>query len=113
MMAEDETRNDVGNHVAQEVAELRAEVARLRELLGPSEDSYVKLQRDLLGARDAAIGAEHELGTVRGYNQALESEVVRLQRDFLWVREQVVVKAKALRDKGPNVSKAIGRLTSR
>ena len=96
-----------------EVEELRAEVARLRELLGPSEESYVKLQTDLLAARDAAIGAEHELGVARGYNSALETEVVRLQRDFVWLREQVVIKAKALRSRGPNVSRAIGRLTSR
>lgn len=103
-MADDQNR---------ELEELRAEVARLRELVGPSEDSYLKLQTDLLGARDAAIGAEAELGAVRGYSQALESEVVRLQRDFVWLREQVVIKAKALRDKGPRVGKAIGRLTSR
>lgn len=96
-----------------EVDELRAEVARLRELVGPSEDSYVKLQTDLLGARDAAIGAEAELGAALGYSRALEAEVVRSQRDFVWFREQVVIKAKALRGRGPNVSKAIGRLTSR
>lgn len=73
-----------------DIDELRAEVARLRELVGPDEKSYVQLQIDLLGARDAAIGAEAELGTVRGYNQALEAEVVRLQRDFEWFRDTIV-----------------------
>ena len=73
-----------------ELAQLRAEVARLRELVGPNEKSYTQLQIDLLGARDAAIGAEAELGTVRGYNQALEAEVERLERDFVWFRQNVV-----------------------
>ncbi len=80
---------------SDELELLRVEVARLRELVGPTEESYVKLRVDLLGARDAAIGAEHELGVQRGYSQALEAEVARLQRDFLWFREQVVIKAKA------------------
>jgi hypothetical protein len=93
--------------------ELRAEVARLGELIGPSEKSYVQLQVDLLGARDAAIGAEAELGTVRGYNLALEAEVVRLQRDFHWFREQFVMKARRVRAKSPAVGKAISRLSSR
>lgn len=93
-----------------ELEALRAEVARLRRLVGPSEDSYVKLQVDLLGARDTAIGAEAELGLMRGYSHALETEVVRLRRDFVWMREQVVMRAKTLRDKTPFVGKAIGRL---
>lgn len=75
-----------------ELAQLRAEVARLRELVGPNEKSYTQLQIDLLGARDAAIGAEAELGTVRGYNQALEAEVERLERDFVWFRQNVVAR---------------------
>ena len=91
---------------------LRVEVARLRELVGPSEESYVKLRVDLLGARDAAIGAEHELGVQRGYSRALEAEVARLQRDFLWFREQVVIKAKSLRGRSV-VGRTVARLTSR
>jgi hypothetical protein len=91
---------------------LRVEVARLRELVGPSEESYVKLRVDLLGARDAAIGAEYELGVQRGYSQALEAEVVRLQRDFLWFREQVVIKAKALRGRRL-FGRTVSRLSSR
>jgi hypothetical protein len=92
-----------------ELDQLRAEVARLRELVGPNEKSYVQLQIDLLGARDAAIGAEAELGTVRGYNQALEAEVERLERDFVWFRHNVVE-----RIKGSSVrSSWLGRMMSR
>jgi hypothetical protein len=76
---------------------LRSEIARLRELVGPNEASYVQLQVDLLAARDAVIGAEHEVGVARGYNQALETEVVRLQRDFDWFRRKVIDRAKRAR----------------
>jgi hypothetical protein len=101
------------NDPSDELAELRAEVARLRELVGPNERSYVQLQIDLLGARDAAIGAEAALGTLRGYNGALEAEVVRLRRDFEWFREQVILKARRLRAKSPTFGKAMSRLSSR
>lgn len=93
----------------EDIEALRAEVERLRALVGPNEASYVKLQLDLLGARDAAIGAESEAGVARGYCHALEVEVERLQRDFKWFRGQVVDRAKALRTRRPSVSQAIGR----
>ena len=51
---------------ADELTRLRSEVERLQGLIGPSEKSYRKLQLDVLGARDAAIAAEAELGYVRG-----------------------------------------------
>lgn len=92
---------------------LSAEVSRLRALVGPSEKSYVQLQQDLLGARDAAIGAEAELGTVRGYNQALEAEVVRLQRDFEWFREKVVLRMKRWRPRSSLSSRLTARSTPR
>ena len=44
-----------------ELEQLRAEVARLRELIGPNEQSYIKLKTDIWGARDAVIGAEAEV----------------------------------------------------
>jgi hypothetical protein len=72
------------------VASLWAEVQRLRALTGPSEESYVKLHLDMLGARDAAMGAEMELGQARAYVLALESEVARLQRDHVWLRQGVM-----------------------
>jgi hypothetical protein len=103
------TENDVGD----ELAALRSEVDRLRALVGPSENDYRKLQLNLLGARDAAIAAEAEVGVQRGRNQLLETELARAQRDFLWLRERVVARAKMLRNRGPAVGRAVGRLTSR
>jgi hypothetical protein len=49
-----------------EVAALRAEVERLRCLVGPSEQSYDEMRVDLLAARDAAKEAEAAAGEVRG-----------------------------------------------
>jgi hypothetical protein len=49
-----------------EVAALRAEVERLRRLVGPSELSYDELRVDVLAARDAAKQAEAAAGEVRG-----------------------------------------------
>lgn len=96
-----------------ELETLRAEVERLRALVGPSEASYVQLQVDLLGARDAAIGAESEAGVARGYCHSLEVEVERLQRDFKWFRGQIVDRAKALRPRRPIASQAISRRSAR
>lgn len=72
------------------VESLWAEVHRLQALVGPSEDDYVKLRLDVLGARDAAIGAELELGQARAHAAALGAEVARLQRDQVWLRQAVV-----------------------
>lgn len=73
-----------------DVAALRAEVARLRALVGPSEESYEKLRLDVLGARDVAIAAEAELGRARARIAALETDVARYRRDFVLVRRYVV-----------------------
>jgi predicted nucleic acid-binding Zn-ribbon protein len=96
-----------------ELEHLRAEVARLRELLGPSEESYVKLRVDLLGARDAAIGAEAEAGRLKGYAKALEAQVARLDRDQIWFRQQVVMRMKNLRHSAPSLGKVVSKLSSR
>lgn len=98
------------NDVGDEIAALTTEVERLRALVGPSEDDYRKLQLDVLGARDVAMVAEVAVGLERSRSQLLETELARAQRDFLWVREQVVVKAKSLRARTPGV---VGRLTGR
>ena len=47
-------------------AALRAEVERLRRLVGPCEQSYDDLRADLLAARDAAKFAEQAAGELRG-----------------------------------------------
>lgn len=81
---------------ADELTELREEVARLRELVGPSEKSYEDLKRDAIGARDAARKAELETGRLRAQIVELENEVRRWQRDFVWFRDRVIRKIPAL-----------------
>jgi hypothetical protein len=49
-----------------DVASLRAELARLRRLVGPSEQSYDDLRADVLAARDAVRLAEAAAGELRG-----------------------------------------------
>lgn len=83
-----------------DAAALRTEVERLRVLVGPSEESYTKLRLDLLGARDAAIAAEAELGRLRSRETELLVQLSGYERDFDWFREQVVkrlVRLKTLR----------------
>lgn len=75
---------------AAEVAALRAEVARLRELVGPDEVAYVKLKTELWAARDAAMGAELEAGTLRGRVQALESALVRATRQSRYLQRLAI-----------------------
>lgn len=95
-----------------ELEHLRSEVARLRALVGPSEESYVKLRLDVLGARDAAIGAEAEAGRLKGYCHALEAQVARLDRDQIWFRQQVVMRMKNLRHSAtPTLGKVVNRLS--
>ena len=64
-----------------ELAELRAEVERLRALVGPSEQSYVDLQQDVLAARDVARGAEAAAGALRGQVAELHVELARARQD--------------------------------
>jgi hypothetical protein len=90
---------------------LAAEVAHLRGLVGPSEESYVKLRVDLLGARDAAIGAEAEAGRLKAYCLALEAQTVRMQRDHEWLRDQVILRLKRLRHSRPTFDRVVGRLS--
>jgi len=96
------------------VEELQAEVDRLRKLVGPSEDDYVKLRLDVLAARDAAMGAEMELGAAKGSILALEANVVRLRRDHRWLRRAVVrrlVRVRGLLRSSPRI--AANRLLKR
>ena len=67
---------------ADELTRLRSEVERLQRLIGPSEESYRKLRLDVLGARDAAIAAEAELGYVRGQVVSLETQLFQIRRDY-------------------------------
>lgn len=60
---------------------LRAEVERLRALVGPSEQSYLDLQQDLLAARDVARGAEASAGVLRGQVAELHVALARARQD--------------------------------
>lgn len=62
-------------------AQLRAELDRLRELVGPSEESYTDLRHELLAARDAARGAQATAGTLRGQLVELEVALGRARQD--------------------------------
>ena len=75
---------------AAELAALRAEVARLRELVGADEISYIKLKTEMWAARDAAMGAELEAGTLRGRIQALESALVRATRQSRYLQRLAI-----------------------
>jgi predicted nucleic acid-binding Zn-ribbon protein len=81
-----------------EVAALRAEVARLRDLVGPDEVAYVKLRTELWAARDAAMGAELEAGTLRGRVQALESALVRATRQSRYLQRLAISPLRKAKD---------------
>ena len=80
-----------------ELAQLRAEVSRLRELIGPNEQSYVQLRIDVWSARDAVIGAEAEMGLLRGQVQSLHAEVDRAMKEQQWVKDEVLLRIKSWR----------------
>ncbi len=69
------------SEIDHDPAALRAEIDRLRDLVGPSEQSYADLRRELLAARDAVRGAEASLGSLRGRVVELEAGLVRAQQD--------------------------------
>jgi len=80
-----------------ELEQLRAEVARLRELVGPNEQSYTKLKTDVWSARDAVIGAEAEVGILRGRVRSLEAELVRALKEQQWLKSEIIGRLKAWR----------------
>ena len=82
---------------ASELEQLRKEVAHLRELVGPSEQSYAKLKTDVWGARDAVIGAEAECGILRGRVRSLEAELTRALKEQQWFKQEVINRLKSYR----------------
>ena len=70
-----------GNPTADDPEALRAEIDRLRELVGPSEQSYADLRHELLAARDAVQGAEAAVGGLRGQVAGLHVALARAQQD--------------------------------
>lgn len=77
---------------------LRAEVERLRALVGPDEAAYQQLRVDLWAARDAAFGAEMAAGELRGQVRILEGQLARAQRNAKWLKARL--KAPLRRIKG-------------
>jgi len=80
-----------------ELEQLRAEVARLRELVGPSEASYIKLKTDVWSARDAVIGAEAEVGILRGRVRSLEAELTRAVKEQQWFKAEILHRLRSWR----------------
>jgi hypothetical protein len=66
--------------VDSEVALMRAEIERLRRLVGPSEQSYADLRDELLAARDAAKSAEAAAGELRGELTEVYVELARARQ---------------------------------
>ncbi len=85
---------------SDELNQLRSEVQRLQALVGPSEESYRKLRLDVLGARDAAIAAEAELGYARGQVVSLESQLFQIRRDYYRI-QRIAAKLIHPRLRGP------------
>ena len=80
-----------------ELEQLRAEVARLRDLVGSSEQSYIKLKTDAWSARDAVIGAEAEVGMLRGRVRSLEAELTRAIKEQQWFKAEIINRLKGYR----------------
>jgi hypothetical protein len=70
-----------------EVADLRAEVQRLRDLVGPEELSYTALKLELWTVRDLFIGMDAELGNVRAHSRSLDRDVEVLRRELHQTRD--------------------------
>jgi chromosome segregation ATPase len=77
-----------------ELNALTDEVQRLRALLGPSETEYRQLRLDLLGAIDAARGAQAALGEAEGRVRMLEADIARLQRSHRWLRRELLARVR-------------------
>ncbi len=99
--------------VDDELTDLKDEVARLRALVGPSEESYEKLRLDVLGARDAARAAEIASGALRARVLQLEVMIGGYERDFEWFRENAIRRLHGLRVYVPTVRRLARRAARR
>ncbi|MFM8305039.1 MAG: hypothetical protein ACKOA9_12225 [Actinomycetota bacterium] len=75
--------------IPDDVDALRAEVERLRALVGPDEAAYQRLRVDLWSARDAAFGAEMAAGELRGQVKILEGRLARAERNAKWFKARL------------------------
>ncbi|MEY3361935.1 MAG: hypothetical protein RL531_1654 [Actinomycetota bacterium] len=90
--------NSSETSIPNDVDALRAEVERLRALVGPDEAAYQQLRVDLWAARDAAFGAEMAAGELRGQVRILEGRLARAERNSKWLKARL--KAPLRRIKG-------------
>jgi hypothetical protein len=79
----------------EDPAALRAEIDRLRALVGPSEQSYDDLRQDLLAATDVAKGAEAEAGMLRGQLAEMHVALARARQDQEYFQRMVPVGLRA------------------
>lgn len=71
-----------GSDAADDVAEDGpSELARMRALVGPNEQSYEDLSRELAQASDAVKEAEAEAGRLRGRITEMQLELHRARQD--------------------------------
>lgn len=61
--------------------EVHAELARLRELVGPSEIDYRTLRDDVRAATEMARAAESEAGRLRAHVEQLSTDLWRARQD--------------------------------
>lgn len=80
-----------------ELAQLRAEVDRLRALVGPNEQSYIQLKTEIWGARDAVIGAEAENGLLRGQVKSMHAAVAPTLMIHQFLKDEVFLRIKRWR----------------
>jgi hypothetical protein len=85
------------NNADAEIEQLRAEVDRLRALVGPNEQSYIQLKTEIWSARDAVIGAEAENGLLRGQVKSMHAAVAPTLMINQFLKDEVVLRIKRWR----------------
>lgn len=78
-MPSDGDRTDAATDAA--TADLRADVDRLRAMIGPDEQLYDDLRDELARARDAVRDAEAEAGRLRGTITEMRLDLHRARQD--------------------------------
>ena len=91
------TKPGIASAADDELLELRTEVARLRELIGPNEQSHIKLRTDMWSARDAVIGAEAHARSLRSHVRTLEAALTRALKEQQWIKTEIIKPLKAYR----------------
>lgn len=76
------------NPMTDESTNTHAELARLKELVGSDELSYIALKLELWAVRDLLIGMEAELGNARGRCQMLERDIEVSKRELRKAQER-------------------------